>query len=305
MRKYSRLFAIITALLLLTASIPAFAASLDDIKIGMVTADSLNLRAEPLSDSSITGKAANGELVVISGKSGDDWYIVNCKGTSGYMSAEFINIVDEAVVSCTGRVSGSGVNVRSAPNTGASRLGIVNTGDTLPVTGVSGGWFKVTYKSGTGYIHPNFMQINVANSEASDSVSTGSTSGSGLASKIVSYAKTLLGTPYVYGTMSGKSFDCSGFTTYVFKHNGVSLTRTAMEQVKLGKGVEKPSLQAGDLVFFADKAVSKNYVSHVGMYIGGGKFIHCSSSKNNSGVVISDLTEGYYGRVYKTARRVI
>ncbi len=89
-------------------------------------------------------------------------------------------------------------------------------------------------------------------------------------SEIVSYAKTLIGTPYVHGGSSPKGFDCSGFTQYVYAHFGGNLPRTSAGQYGCGTFVDKSQLQPGDLVFFK----SSSRISHVGIYVGGGSFIH-------------------------------
>lgn len=126
----------------------------------------------------------------------------------------------------------------------------------------------------------------------------------GLEQKIVTYAKKLLGFRYVWGGMSPKGFDCSGFVKYVFDHFGIILNRVSADQAKQGTAVKKADLRVGDLVFF-DTDGGHNEINHVGIYIGGGKFIQASSASGSSGVVISDITEGFYANSYMSARRVI
>jgi len=109
----------------------------------------------------------------------------------------------------------------------------------------------------------------------------------------------LIGTKYKSGGTTTSGFDCSGFTTYVFKQFGISLPRTSADQSQVGEEVDKSELQAGDLVFFNTNGRG---VSHVGIYVGDGKFAHSSSSK---GVIISGLGETYYANRYVTARRVM
>lgn len=87
-------------------------------------------------------------------------------------------------------------------------------------------------------------------------------------SSIVEYAENFLGVPYVLGGNTPSGFDCSGFTKYVFAHFGINLERRASEQACQGTPVSRGDLQPGDLVFFGDP------VYHVGIYIGGGSFIH-------------------------------
>lgn len=137
---------------------------------------------------------------------------------------------------------------------------------------------------------------------AKASVSRGETGGT--AQKIVDYAKKLLGVRYVWGGTTSKGFDCSGFVKYVFDHFGIALSRVSTEQAKQGEAVKKANLQPGDLVFF-DTNGGRNRINHVGIYIGGGRFIQSSSASGNSGVVISSLTSGFYSEVFMTARRIL
>lgn len=114
---------------------------------------------------------------------------------------------------------------------------------------------------------------------------------------LVDNAMSLVGVPYVFGGTSRNGFDCSGYTQYVFEGSGVSLPRTSWSQFNAGTAIEKDQLQSGDLVFFTTYAKGP---SHVGIYIGGGNFVHAS----NSGVKVTSLNEGYYAKNYLGARRV-
>lgn len=111
---------------------------------------------------------------------------------------------------------------------------------------------------------------------------------------IVAYAKTFIGCPYVYGGTSPSGFDCSGFTQYVYKHFGYSISRTSSSQRSDGISVKKADLIAGDIVCFN---------GHVGIYVGNNKFVHAENPAN--GVKISSLAETYYTNNYITARRII
>ena len=112
---------------------------------------------------------------------------------------------------------------------------------------------------------------------------------------VVGIAMQYLGTPYVYGGESPSGFDCSGFTMYVFSRVGVSIPRTVSTQYAVGVPVSRSELQAGDLVFF-------NGLGHVGIYIGGGSFIH--SPHTGDVVKISSMT-GWYADTYVGARRIL
>ncbi|MCI6610442.1 MAG: C40 family peptidase [Ezakiella sp.] len=118
---------------------------------------------------------------------------------------------------------------------------------------------------------------------------------------LLDFAKAQMGKPYVFGASGPGAFDCSGFTTYVFKQFGISLPRTSASQSQFGTPVDKANLLPGDLVFFNTMGAG---VSHVGIYVGDGKFIH-SATTINSGVVIDSLNSSYYIKTYVSARRVL
>ncbi|MHB8126212.1 MAG: C40 family peptidase [Desulfitobacteriaceae bacterium] len=120
--------------------------------------------------------------------------------------------------------------------------------------------------------------------------------GSG-SSSIVDRALSLQGTPYVFGGTTRSGFDCSGFTKYVFASSGISLPRTSYAQFSSGAAVSKNDLQPGDLVFFSTYTKG---ASHVGIYMGGGRFVHASNP--NSGVKISSLSDSFYSSRYLGAR---
>lgn len=111
-------------------------------------------------------------------------------------------------------------------------------------------------------------------------------------------AHHFMGTPYVFGGTSEGGIDCSGFTMRVFAMNGIRLPRTADVQYSVGSPVGKGKEEPGDLVFFETYCPGP---SHVGIYLGGGNFIHASSSR---GVTVSNLVDTYYKSRYLGAKRV-
>lgn len=135
--------------------------------------------------------------------------------------------------------------------------------------------------------------VQVASVATTSQVSRGSSDSSG----IVRNAQSLQGIPYVFGGTTPKGFDCSGFTQYVYKGSGISLPRDSYSQFGTGTAVQKDQLQPGDLAFFTTYAKG---ASHVGIYIGGGSFVHAS----NSGVKTTSLSDSYYLARYVGARRV-
>ena len=117
--------------------------------------------------------------------------------------------------------------------------------------------------------------------------------------KILKTAAQYKGVRYVFGGTTPSGFDCSGYVQYVFAKNGIRLTRTADTQALEGKYVSRKALKPGDLVFFTTYEPG---ASHVGIYAGNNKFWNATSSR---GVMLSDLTDSYWGPRYYTARRIL
>lgn len=122
---------------------------------------------------------------------------------------------------------------------------------------------------------------------------------------VLSLAYTFRGVPYRHGASSPKAFDCSGFTSYVFKQFGINLDRTAYAQINNGTRVARTDLKPGDLVFFNGRAISSR-IGHVGIVTQVNpdktfKFIHAASR----GVTVSNSTESYYQCRYMGACRII
>jgi cell wall-associated NlpC family hydrolase len=119
--------------------------------------------------------------------------------------------------------------------------------------------------------------------------------------EIIEVAKSYLGTPYRSGGTSRNGVDCSGFVTAVFRQFNIPLPRTSLDQSKFGERISTSSLQPGDLVFF--KTSRRRSVSHVGIYMGQGKFIHASTRSHR--VRIDDLEDDYFRKRFVVARRVV
>ena len=277
-----------TMTLLLTAHTMAA-----DIAIGAgcTTGSSLRMRAETSTSSEIITTLDKSVAVAILDDTTEGWYQVAYNGKTGYVSADYLLVDQDNVFETYGRVNGDGVNVRSGASTEAEVLASVNTGTIVTVNGLVDGWYDVTCQYGTkGYIRSDFLDLT---KDATSSTASGSA--------IVNTAKQYLGTRYSYGGASPSGFDCSGFTMYVYSLHGYSLPHSATSQWQSGLGSRVYSigeLQPGDLVFFNDPSRNAGKAcSHAGIYIGSGQFIHSSSSKSN-GVIISDLTSGYYNTYF-------
>ena len=212
-------------------------------------------------------------------------------------------------------INASSVYVRKEASTSAEIVTTLIRNTDVTVVGESGDWYKVTYKDYSGYIYKELLSDkkteetnrSSANRESATTVSSvtteTTTEETSKGQEIVEYAKQYLGCPYVYGGSGDKSFDCSGFTMYVYKKFGYALSHSATAQSKVGTYVAKEDLQAGDLVFFLDYETMDG-IGHCGIYIGNGEFIHASSGSGYC-VKISNLLTGSYNTRYATARRLI
>ena len=119
--------------------------------------------------------------------------------------------------------------------------------------------------------------------------------------KIAKLTKHYLGSRYIWGGTTKRGFDCSGYTQFIYRKFGINLPRTALEQSKIGKKVSIRDLKKGDLVFFLTDKKRKIPITHVGIYLKNGKFIHAASKRK--GVVISTLRE--YKSRFVMAKRVL
>ncbi len=195
---------------------------------------------------------------------------------------------------CVGIVVADTVNVRSGAGTEYAIQAVVDYGQTLDVFDRVGNWYKI----GTGGDNRAYISADYVSIRPEDVASRGSLSAG---SRVVQMAKKYLGIPYVYGGSSPSGFDCSGFTSYVYRQMGYSINRTAHDQLLNGIPVSKNELMPGDLVMF--KRPGNTYVHHVGIYAGNGMMIH--SPQTGDVVKYTSITTGYYNNVYYAARRIV
>lgn len=290
----------ITAALAGTVSASALATSIGGAS---VEASALNLRTAPSTDASIITMSPRGSVVVVGEKIGDNWYKVVYRGATGYMASEYLNFFETIDGSFgTGTIFGNDVRIRDGASLSAGILTTLNNGIRLTVLGVSGNWYKVQYGSKTGYVFSDFFALNggVTESIGTAAAQPGENEASASGQVIVDTAMKYMGTPYVWGGTSTNGFDCSGLVYYVYKECGYSINRTAASIYENGSSVEKENLRVGDAVCFSSASSS---IGHVGIYIGGGQFIHASSSSGC--VTIGELGSDYYTKNYVGARRIV
>ncbi len=270
-------------------------ASAATLGAGTVTADALRLRSTPAAEGEILATVSSGTNVVVLDEAEDGWYKVNYNSVEGYMSSDYLDVDTKAETDLGyGKVDadGSTLNMRAGASTSFDSLCSIPSSTVLELEGIYEGWYKVTYAGNTGYVSSDYITITT---EPATSTS------SALGDQIVALAKQYLGTPYVLGGNGPSSFDCSGFTKYIYAQFGYSLNRTATDQLQNGVSISRDELQSGDLVFF--KYNTSKPVSHVGIYIGNGEFIHAST--NRYMVQIDQMNTGHYANVFVYARRIL
>lgn len=263
---------------------------------GTVTADVLNVRTQPSTASQALGVLYNGAGVNILENTGNGWLKIQYGQGTAYVSANYVNISATAP-QVNGTVTASILNIRQQPSLGGAVIAQAPSGAVLNILDTSDSyWFKVRYGTVEGYAASEYINTSArqAYNQTSRSGYVDRTSNAAL----IEYAKQFLGLPYVYGGSSPAGFDCSGFVQYVFKQFGTNLSRTTYTQVNEGTYVSRDQLQMGDLVFFA----SGGNVSHVGIYISDGNFIH--STHTGDVLKISSLNSGYYNTNFYCGRRV-
>lgn len=248
---------------------------------GRITGTSVNLRSGPSTSHSVLTVTQKDAMCYIIGVN-NGWYKVIYNGTTGYISSTYVALTEipyeNQSSSNSPKYFRHGKAIGSIPSVSGGSVGsAANSGS---ATGSSVG--------------------SALSSGSASGGSWGNTTVSVSGSDILAEAQKYLGIHYVYGGASPAGFDCSGFVYYVLKQVGISAYRTPADQYRQGTYIEKSDLQVGDIVFFAGTAASG--ISHVGIYAGGGQFIHSPNSR--SSVSYSDLTSGYWAEHYYGARRM-
>ena len=256
----------------------------------------LRVRSEASTAGEVLTKLDNGVQVEVLSTVDSGWYQISYEEITGYVSGEYLT-VDEAEAASLPqerapvyvRITADSLNIRSAPGTDQEKVGKLSAGRIVEtLEELEDGWYRIE----EGYISAEFTEV----------VDPSELVQSSKGQEIVNYAMQFLGYPYVYGGSSPKGFDCSGFTSYIYKQFGYSLKRSASDQLDNGTSVSRSELQPGDLVMFK-KGSSSRRASHVGIYIGNNQFIHSSTSR--VGVIISGMDEAYYTSGFVGARRIV
>lgn len=265
------------------------------------------------------------ELVIPGVKSDDPASMLMTQKRLALRSVASRFIINESHV----QVAVDSAIVRSGARQDRPAIVSVPQGTVAAVRDRIGAWYKLEFPRGTiGWVRGDLIEgipasvyaaamprpagaasgttgnrsVRVASNAGRTSASAPRISVSGHAGPLLATAQNYLGVRYRFGGTSSRSgFDCSGFVLTVFRQHGVSLPRTSASQATVGQAVSRGNLSPGDLVFFRTGRGSR--ISHVGIYMGGNRFIHASSGGGN--VRIDSLGSAYYNSRYAGARRVL
>ena len=256
----------------------------------------------------------------------NDWVCVETQNTKGWLRKENLKKEEtqnqqvsqpeekeeasEETIIKTLYVNTETANLRKEASTTSEIVTTLNLNSAVNVVSEENGWSKVKVGDKEGFISSSLLsekrqetsrsRTTVRSKETSEPTNNVAKAvpASGNGSSVVTTANQYIGSKYVYGGTTPSGFDCSGFTSYVYKQYGVNLNRTAAGQYSNGVAVSKSELQPGDLVMFG-----KSGINHVGIYVGGGKMVHAANSSR--GVTTDTINSGYYGTNYVGARRVL
>ena len=315
----------------------------ENTKIGDTINSDSNLYLMPTLSSSKIDSLKNNTRVKVE-KTVSNWSYVTYKNKAGWIPnhklLESTNNTEEdnkeetsdKKINKTAYLSASAANLREGPGTDYKSIGGIAENEVITVLEEKDGWYKVkTLDGAEGYVLKSLVTLDdvkgtsrsgerkieivdlnsleeeskqqekeekkeeTTKKENTSSSTSSSSSADKKRKELVAYAKKYLGYKYVSGGSSPKTgFDCSGFTKYVYGHFGYKLNRSSSAQANNGTYVKKSNLKVGDLLIFT---------GHVGIYIGNNKFIHASNPSD--GVKITSLSDSYYVKNYKEARRII
>ncbi len=304
----------------------------------IVEEEFVNIRANADISSAVIGVVSRGQTITVTGVE-NGWYTVLYNGQKAYIYGDDLTggmlgflggaaskaqvPAPESVVAAADVetdngvyvvVNSSSLNLREEANTDSEVIDCYPNGYTFDIVGIAdGGWVKVMDDSSNiGYVKAEFVDFKNGakpdntvydNSRASRVDYSNEAPATVKADEMINYAKKFIGTPYVYGGTSLTSgVDCSGFIYSVYQDFGITLDRRSRDQINDGPRVAKEDLRPGDLVFFNTGGESE--ISHVGMYIGNGEYIHSTNGAAN-GVTISDINSDYALNTYVGAARIL
>ncbi|MBI2842039.1 MAG: C40 family peptidase [Armatimonadetes bacterium] len=267
------------------------------VQLAVISKNVLNLHTQPDVSSELETQAILGQPAWIE-KEQDEWvYIRTWDGCGGWALSTWVlprtDGTEYAASGCVARMNSLFADILAAPDESADILTKAVITSELEILESDDEWTTVVLPGGEqGYIHS--AEIKQATPPASPP------SGD----ELVATAKRFIGIPYLWGGATPFGLDCSGFVQLVYHIHGLRIPRNSYQQAEDERAVpvEREALVAGDLVFFAG-GEGRGRITHVGMSIGGLRFIHALGG--GTGVTISSLEEHRFKDIYWGARRLL
>lgn len=254
------------------------------------------------------GSLPKGTSVSVKAVSGS-WAIISYKGAYGITKLKYLTSKSAK----TGYITKNTPLYKSASSSGR-KYGTLPRGTKVGVVGINGSYYQVTNSSGSvyGYVAKKYVSRTkpaVASTKSSSSGASSSSSrsvkpkSSSKADRAIAIAESLLGKPYSAHANPPHSFDCSRFVRYCYGKVGVSLKGSAQQQGYDSSftKISYSNLKRGDIVCFNTNPNDGDLSDHTGIYLGGGKFIHASSSAGK--VQYNYLDSGYYNDCFSWGLR--
>lgn len=280
---------------------------------GAVATEQVYVRTGPSTADAILGNLNAGDSVELTGTTSNGFYEIWYGDYVGYAYADYIvpggsaevavaaaPVAEDVAAPQPEGASGTfyttdSVNLRTGASTGDGVVAVVPAGSEVWLTGyIANGFSEVSSAWGDGWISSDYLGANPPAAPEPEAPAGNSA--------IVNFAMQFQGYPYVWAGNTPSGFDCSGFTQYVVQNTlGYDITHSTDIQATYGSPVGWGEWLPGDLIFFVG-TYEGGYISHVGIYIGDGLMIHAENP--GTGVVISDITSGYYANHYYSASRL-
>lgn len=287
-----------------------------------ISASELNMRQNHTEEAPVIEKIPMGKKVNVNGES-EEWLRVEYNGKTGYIVAEYAT--SEMVfipVEQLRYVDASGLNVRSQPNAEAEVLTKLSEDDKVTRIGVGDGWSLIKTSGGTeGYVASKYLTPDVPASviaaqqaqeaasqkknEPAPSSNPGAVIGNADLAAIVDIAWSGIGVPYVSGGSSLSGFDCSGYTSWVYRQVGINIPRSSYSYLNVGMEVSMSEIRPGDIIAMdANRRDGRTAVTHVGIYVGNGQMLHASWNRQQIATTnVSSLNS--YGMKPISVRRIV
>lgn len=261
----------------------------------------LNVRKGPGTSYSIVGKLDNGAKVKII-DTNNKWEKIQYNDMEGWVLSEYLYVSQIINTDPLNNVkvikTTTELNIREEANNDSKIISNVKSNEMLTVLEESNGWYKIKYNTKTGYIKASYTDDTELYIDTSKSTNQ-------KVYEIIEKAINCFGLKYLWGGKTLSGFDCSGFVYYLYHSYVPDLGRSGKTQYGYGTTIEKDQLVAGDLIYFSSDGI-KNIsqpVTHVGIYIGNGIFIHAANA--HRGVVFNSIESGYYYDNYLFSKRVL